>query len=293
MAIDGKRVVLMICDGHRDDFVRPEFCPAICDEIGRGRRFANHRAIFPSATRASAASIATGCWPATHGLHGNTMAFDEGDGPMVHDVGKPEFVETMRRIAGRTLDVPTLAQRLAPHGGAVILSNVSPGAAYFHDPDGHGHVYHREASFGPGRTLLPPEEARPVSHDAAGDAALTERFCTETLLERAPTLAVLWLCDPDHSMHADLLGSQTHLDGIRAADACVARVAAAVAQLRAAGEDVLFILGSDHGQESVADAIPVAALMVEAGLKDALDSHDVAIAPQGAGGMCLPVSGVF
>lgn len=60
MAIDGKRVVLMICDGHRDDFVRPEFCPAICDEIGRGRRFANHRAIFPSATRASAASIATG-----------------------------------------------------------------------------------------------------------------------------------------------------------------------------------------------------------------------------------------
>ncbi len=274
----------MICDGHRDDFVRPELCPAICKVIAQGRRFARHRAIFPSATRASAASIATGCWPGTHGLHGNTMALDEGAGPVVHDVGKPEFVDTLRRATGRTLEVPTLAERLKDHGGAVVLSNVSPGAAYFHDPDGHGFVYHRAASFGPGRTQLPPEEARPVTHDAAGDRALTERFCTEVLPDRRPALGVLWLSDPDLSMHADVLGSETHLRGIRDADACVDRVAQTVAELRAAGEDVLFVLGSDHGQESVADAIPVAALMVKAGLKAALDSSDVAIAPQGAGG---------
>ena len=52
------------------------------------------------------------------------MGFDEGDGPVVHDVGKPEFVETMRRVTGKTLEVPTLAERLKDHGGAVILSNV-------------------------------------------------------------------------------------------------------------------------------------------------------------------------
>ena len=283
MKFDGKRVVLVICDGHRDDFVQPDLCPAICDVIAQGRRFAAHRAIFPSATRASAASIATGCWPAKHGLHGNMMGFDEGDGPVVHDVGKPEFVETMRRITGKTLEVPTLAERLRDHGGAVIMSNVSPGAAYFHDPDGHGHVYHRAASFGPGRVELSQEDARPVSHDAAGDRALTERFCTEVLQQRRPTLGVLWLCDPDNSMHADVLGSETHLRGIRDADACVAGVAETVDELRKAGEDVLFVLGSDHGQESVADAIPVAALLVEAGLKASLDSTDVAIAPQGAG----------
>ena len=283
MTIDGKRVVLMICDGHRNDFVRPDLCPVICDVIAEGRRFLNHRAIFPSATRASAASIATGCWPATHGLHGNMMGFDEGDGPVVHDVGKPDFVETMRRVTGKTLEVPTLAERLKDHGGAVIMSNVSPGAAYFHDPDSHGHVYHRAASFGPGRVELPPEEARPVTPDAAGDMALTDRFCTEVLMDRAPTLGVLWLCDPDKSMHADVLGSETHLQGIRDADACVAKVSRSVADLRAKGEEVLFVLGSDHGQESVADAIPVAALMVGAGLKEAHNSTDVAIAPQGAG----------
>ena len=152
------------------------------------------------------------------------MGFDEGAGPIVHDVGKPEFLDVMRRATGRTLEVPTMAERLKDHGGAIIMSNVSPGAAYFHDPDGHGHVYHRAGSFGPGRVELPPEDARPVTPDAAGDAALTERFCSEILLERKPPLGVLWLCDPDKSMHADLLGSQTHLDGIKAADTCVARV---------------------------------------------------------------------
>ncbi|MEO0989674.1 MAG: alkaline phosphatase family protein [Pseudomonadota bacterium] len=278
-----KRAVLMICDGHRDDFVSPEFCPEICKVVTGGRRFANHSAIFPSATRASAASIATGCWPATHGLHGNSMAFDEGAGPVVHDVGKPEFLDIMRRATGRTLDVPTMAERLTDHGGAIIMSNVSPGAAYFNDPDGHGHVYHRAGSYGPGRVEISPETAPPVSGDAAGDIALTDRFCDQVLMQQRAALSVLWLCEPDTSMHADVLGSDRHLQGIKSADACVAKVAAAVESLRGEGEDVLFVLGSDHGQETVADAVPVAALMVAAGLKASLDSTDVAIAPQGAG----------
>ncbi|ARE39379.1 hypothetical protein RGUI_1238 [Rhodovulum sp. P5] len=251
----GKRAVLMICDGHRDDFVVRDYCPRICDVVAEGRRFRNHRAIFPSATRASAASIATGCWPATHGLHGNAMAFDEGEGPVVYDAGKPEFRDHMRRATGRTLKVPTLAERLKDHGGVVVMANVSPGATYFNDPDGHGHVYHREASFGPGGIHLPNDAMRTVSHDAAGDRALTERFCTEILTEHRPALGVLWLSEPDLSMHADMLGSDTHLAGIAAADACVGRVAETVAKLRAEGDDILFVLGSDHGQETVAEAV--------------------------------------
>ncbi|WP_204269753.1 hypothetical protein, partial [Klebsiella michiganensis] len=77
----------------------------------------------------------------------------------LHDVGKPEFVDTKRRLTGTVLARPTLAERLADHGGAVIFNNVSPGAAYMHDPDGHGHVFHRAGSFGPGR--------RPIQGDAA------------------------------------------------------------------------------------------------------------------------------
>lgn len=279
-----RRVVLVICDGHRPDFVGPEYCPAIAGLAGRGRWFERHRGIFPSVTRASSASIATGCPPAKHGLHGNRMALADGAGYAVHDAGRPDFVARMRRAFGRTpgaptLAVPTLAERLAEVGGAVVYSNVSPGAAYFQDPDGHGHVYHRAGVLGPG--LVPIDTDFPITPDIAGDAAMTERFCAEVVLGRRPALAVLWLANPDKTMHANPLGSPAHLAAIRAADACVARVAAAVAGLRAEGEAVALLVGSDHGQETTRRVVPVERLIAEAGFKAAPDSREIVVATQG------------
>ncbi|WP_309083314.1 alkaline phosphatase family protein [Chelativorans sp.] len=279
------RAVLVICDGHRADFVRPDTCPRIADFAARSRSFTNHRAIFPSATRASSASIATGCWPATHGLHGNMMGLPDGDGFRVHDVGDPAFVSKLRNAFGRTLRVPTLAERLAPYGGAIIASNVSPGAAYFQDPDHFGHVVHRAGSYGPGGKVLGPDQAPVVSHDYRGDEVLASWFCETVLLERKPRLAVLWLSNPDSAMHADKLGSQTHLDGIACADRCFGMVEDTISKLRAKGEEILLLAGSDHGQETVQDHVPVKLRLVEAGLKDATDSNDVVVAPQGSGGL--------
>lgn len=280
------RVVLMICDGHRADFVRADTCPQIADFVSRSRSFANHSAIFPSATRASAASIATGCWPANHGLHGNSMGLPDGDaGVGIHDVGAPEFVGKMRKTFGRTLKVPTLAERLAPYGSTVVASNVSPGAAYFHDPDHFGTVVHRAGSFGPGGRVLGTDEAPVVSHDFAGDEALTEWFCSNAVVQPRLRLGVLWLANPDNAMHADKLGSAKHLEGIACADRCFAKVDAAVERLRQAGEDVLFLVGSDHGQETIFARVHVAMELVRAGLKESMDSTDVAVAPQGGAGL--------
>lgn len=280
-----RRVVLVICDGHRRDFVRPELCPAIVDLGRSGRRFENHRGVFPSVTRASSASIATGCHPARHGLHGNTMGLPEGDGVVVHDVGPPAFRDAMRLALGRTLKTPTLAERLRDLGGAIVFSNVSPGAAYFQDPDGHGHVYHRAGSFAPGLVPITGADRLAIAKDASGDRAMAERFCLEVLRERRPALSVLWLSDPDATMHANELGGPAHRQAIASADSCVARVRATVDALRAAGEDILLIVGSDHGQETVTGAVEVERLLVEAGLKDSLESTEVAVASQGTSGL--------
>ncbi|MCM0020663.1 MAG: alkaline phosphatase family protein [Tagaea sp.] len=277
------RAVLVICDGHRADFVTPDLTPNIWALAAQGRRFLAHRSVFPSVTRSSSASIATGSTPARHGLHGNTMALDEGDGLIPRDVGNPDFRARMRRATGATLRVPTMAERAAKRGGQIVFSNVSPGAAHFQDPDGFGHVYHRDLSYGPGESQV--ADPLRVSHDAAGDRAMTERFCREVLAENGPALGVLWLCEPDHTMHASELGSPAHLAAVRAADECVGRVAAEVDRLAAGGEDMLLIVGSDHGQESVGETIRLDAELVAAGLKASLDSVDVAVAPQGFSGL--------
>jgi predicted AlkP superfamily pyrophosphatase or phosphodiesterase len=277
-----RRAVVVICDSLRRDLVSRADAPFLAALAERAADFRAHRSVFPSTTRTSAASIATGCRPARHGLLGNTMAIDEGEGLICLSVGKPDFRDRLHAATGRTLHAPTLAERVARHGGAAVaISNVSPGAAYFLDPDGHGWVYNAAGSFGPGRRPLAPGDHVEVKKGVAGDRALTERFCDDVLRQRAPAIATLWLSEPDYTGHANPLGSPAHRRAIAGADACVRQVAETVAALDPGGERTLLLIGSDHGMETVDRTIDLEALLIAAGLKRTPDSGDVVVAPQG------------
>ena len=210
------------------------------------------------------------------------MALDEGEGLICRSAGHPDFRDRLQRATGRTLHRPTLAERLAAaQMQAIAFSNVSPGAAYFLDPDGYGWVYNPAGSFGPGRRPLAAREGLAVGKGEAGDAVATDRFCDEVLQRRAPQLAVLWLSEPDYTGHARPLGSPEHRRAIAAADRCVQQVAETVAALDPAGERILFLVGSDHGMETVDRTIDLEAMLVDAGLKQAPGSGDVVVAPNG------------
>ncbi len=274
-----KIVVTVICDGHRPDFVSDETTPNMARLRKAGTWFANHRGIFPSATRASSASIATGSWPISHGLRGNTMALPVDGGHEVHDAGKPEFHDVYRRHFGRLLLRPALAERTAAQHGALLCSNVSPGAAYFHDAARHGELHHRELSYRPGGAPLAERVVAPPG--GVGDAVLARRF-VDILLERPPSVATLWLSDPDKTMHAFPLGSPEHLQAVCEADGHVGAVAQAVERLRDRGHNVLLFVGSDHGHEAVSETIPVERRLFEAGFKRELESPELVVAPSGS-----------
>jgi predicted AlkP superfamily pyrophosphatase or phosphodiesterase len=215
-------------------------------------------------------------------LQGNTMALVE-DGRLVrHDAGHPDFLQHKRRVTGRSLAVPTLAERVKEHGGAVIFSNVSPGAAYAHDPDGHGHVYHRAGSFGLGRLPVADADQLRVTLDAEGDRAMTERFIDEVVRapSEVPALAILWLGEPDSTQHALPLGSPDHLTVLKQADLNAKRVMDAIASLPDR-DDVLFLIGSDHGHQTVSRVVHIEDELVKAGLKENLESGDVVVASNG------------
>src|SRR5579883_173250 len=68
-----RRTVFVCCDGLGRNWIAPERTPVL-DALRRKSLWCDdHRAVFPSVTRASAASVTTGCHPARHGLHGNRM----------------------------------------------------------------------------------------------------------------------------------------------------------------------------------------------------------------------------
>ncbi len=284
-----RRAVLLMCDGLSREWITPEQTPNIWTLRQQSLWCADHRAVFPSVTRASAAAVATGHTPGTHGLHGNRMCFLVNGSLEVRDAGLPDFRDHMRRATGRTLHVPTMAERLS--GDCIAFSNVSPGAAYFLDPDHHGWVYHRAGCFGPGGAPIIGDDALAVPSDPSGDAAMVRRFCREVLQERRPRLAICWQCSPDKTGHGAPLLGPDHVAALTAADRHVGEVFATVERLRAAGDEVLFLVGSDHGMESIGPRVHVGQRLVEAGLKDGLDSGDVAVACQGTSALVYVAPG--
>ena len=280
-----RRAVLVVVDGLRGDLVSDEFTPNLHRLASRARWYPNHRAVFPTATRVNSASLATGCFPASHGLHGNVIALDEGDGLVPVPVGPAEFRERLRRATGRTLRRPTMSERLREHGGAASWLNSSAGAAHMQDPDGHGLLLHRSGSHRPGFEPVDGPEHLDVTYDARGDRETARRFCAALDAPRAYALHTLWLCEPDHSQHVMELGSEEHRALVRAADANVADVVAAVGRMRDRGEEVLLVVCSDHGHETTDRIIPVEALMIEAGLKADAGSNDVVFASSGMGAL--------
>jgi arylsulfatase A-like enzyme len=280
-AMNKKRVVMMVVDGLRADMVRKEYVPHLAQVATQSRVFTAHRSVFPSATRVNSASIATGCYPARHGLAGNAIALDEGEGLVAVSVGPAQFRERWRRATGHTLLVPTLSELLREHGGVVIHSNSSAGAAHMQDPDGHGTLYHRDGSHRPGFEAVTGDAHPQVAYDAGGDREITRRFCDALLNDPANAMNLLWICEPDHSQHALELGSEEHLDILAGADRCVQQVCESVQLLRERGEEVLFILCSDHGHETIDAIVPVTQLLVDAGLKQSATSNDVVLASSG------------
>lgn len=273
-----RRTVVVILDGLRRDFVTPDLTPTLWRLRDEATWFAAHGGVVPSVTRVTSATIATGVLPGDHGLEGNALALVEEDRFVVHDAGKPEFFPHRKRTTGASLDRPTLSERLAAHGGAVVFSNVSPGAAYAQDPDGHGFVYHRAGSYGPGRAGLAP---LPVKGGTDGDRFMTDRFLETLSSDTPPAHALLWLSEPDLSQHADGLGSPAHLAALRGADEQTGRVVDAVRRLARDGEDVLLVVGSDHGHQTVSGVVDVVADLNRLGFGEALAAGDLAIAPNG------------
>ncbi len=275
-----RRVILIVCDGLGAEWIGEARTPTLAKLQAAHRRSSDHRAVFPSVTRVSAASIATGCFPGRHGLEGNQMALVEDGRIVVHNVGAASFRQTMRRVTGRTLRVPTMAERLASSGGQIAYSNVSPGAAYFLDPDHFGTVLHRAGSFGAGGAPLAGDAHLDVTHDLAGDIEMTKRFCSKIVPSPECRLGVLWLANPDLTLHHAALGSPEHLHALKVTDGMVAEVVAAVT----AHEDrfdTLLMIGSDHGHETIGRSVHIGKWLAANGFGEEVRDGRIGVASQG------------
>jgi predicted AlkP superfamily pyrophosphatase or phosphodiesterase len=99
-----------------------------------------------------------------------------------------------------------------------------------------------------------------------------------------PTVAVLWLSDPDGTQHKTSVSSRQALAAISQVDLELGRITKYLkAKGLATSTDLLVV--SDHGQSTVTCTVDVSAKLIKAGLKESTESTDVLLT--GTGGCVL------
>ena len=126
------RQLLVVLDGLRPDYVRPDIMPNLCALGQRGVIFQNHHSVYPTVTRVNASSIATGTYPATHGVMGNSVFFPAVDATRFLDTGdRANLLKINESEKGRLQTATTMGEILQRAGRKMlVVSSGSSGSAY-------------------------------------------------------------------------------------------------------------------------------------------------------------------
>lgn len=259
------RLLLIVVDGLRPDFVTPNLMPRLSALADRGVRFERHHAVFPTVTRVNASSIVTGAYPETHGLLGNAV-YSERTFPTKNvDTSNAAELDAMERAEGVLLTAPSLGASLREVGKrmAVFSAGSSGSARLLGSPRGAvtvvnpGYAYPEDqrprivAALGP-----PPDEAVPNTR--------RNRWIVDTYLSfglDAPgDVTVLWLADPDETAHATGLGSPETIVALRQVDGEIGRIEETLSA-RGLFEGTNLMVTSDHGFSTHTGRLRLSALV--------------------------------
>ena len=93
-------VLIVAFDGLQPSQVDPQRMPVVSKIADDGVRFLHNHAVFPSVTRANAATLVTGVNPGKHGLTANKSIFPEYSTNQVVDALHPKLSEINQLTKG-------------------------------------------------------------------------------------------------------------------------------------------------------------------------------------------------
>ncbi len=273
-----RRVVVVVWDGMRPDFVSAETTPNLWRLAGRGVFFAHHHPVFLSATEANGTAIATGAYP-QHSLVFANVTFRPTIDPE-NPVGSQD-PETVRKgdlvSGGHYLGRPTVAEILHGHGRATAIAG-SKQVALLHDRAPRDEAAGASPILYQGATLpasLAAELVRAYGvfplDTPGGDKSICDRWTTQSLIgtlwrDGVPAYSLLWLAEPDSSQHATGPGSTQSLAAIKSSDANIGLVLADLDR-RALLDSTDVMVVSDHGFSTISRSVDVAAELARAGFR--------------------------
>jgi arylsulfatase A-like enzyme len=280
------RVLILVVDGLRPDYVTAEIMPRLNALAESGVRGVAHHSVFPTVTRVNGPSIFTGRLPGGHGLLGNTVYLPDVDSTRTLDMSDAADLRLIDEATGdRLMTALSLGEMLAEQGLIFFAaSSGSTGSATLmnHRGAGAGLVHHALTipdTLGP----IVAELLGPVPEIALGTSSvpLVARAVDAVLLigaDRADAdVMAAWLTEPDGTAHRRGIGAPETLEVLGDVDAEIGRLLDGLAA-RGLLEHTNVLVTSDHGFSTHTGSTSLTSLLVDAGLKQSARSTDVVVA---------------
>jgi hypothetical protein len=291
MANGAPMCLVCVFDGLRPDLVRPDWTPNLWELRRRGVWFSRSHCVFPSVTRVNSAALATGCFPGTHGLEGNSIWRPDVEPSRRIRTSEVEDLHRLRDRHGRVVRPLTAAETLAATGlRTVAIGTGSSGGTYLIHPEAAGCgglVYHHTFTDPP--ELCEKVRAALGPAPAGGDRGAlamarieyAARALAEVLIPAAdPALATFWITLPDGLHHRFGLGAPQSVAAIRGVDDVFGRLLRSLDERRS-GRPLNVFVTADHGYATVSGHVDVADELVRAGLKRSSESTDIVTCADG------------
>ena len=251
-----RRVLVFGADGLRPDQIDPSEMPNLAGLIATGVRFADHHSVYPTHTRVVASSFSTGRTPGQHGIVANIMIVPFATEDHIIDTGDYRHLDAIaaQNPAGTQL-ATSLSDVLVRHGARVaVAGNGSSGSNVLWTYGDRGRIVNTSSTYGIADLYDLRDKLGPVPEKAIPNlpqisyatSAVTDMF----LRDDDARVIVLWLAEPDATLHYCGIGSPEVSIALQAVDACLGRVLDAMDRLGIRDQfDILFL--SDHGHSTV------------------------------------------
>ena len=277
-----RRVVVVIFDGMRPDFITEKHAPTLWKLRGEGVYFQNHHSIYPTATHVNGTAIATGAYPDRSGLMAN-REFRYGirqDRPV--DTSAVDVIERGDQMSeGKYLALPTVAEAVRAAGGTVTVAG-SKSIAILQDRKadwttalatiGNDVITVFAAAPLPfalrdqTQQLLGPFRVQPDQTNASRNGYVTRALTKVLWAKGVPDFSFLWLSEPDLAQHEFAPGSEAALAAIKSSDDNLATILRTLENKQLRESTNVFVV-SDHGFSTITQAVDIPELLHQAGFE--------------------------
>ena len=280
---DSIRTLIIFFDGLRPDYITAETMPNVYAFSKTASFGKQHHSVYPTVTRVNASSYATGSYPETHGIMGNTVYFPMVDSTKGLNTGDAaNLMKINTATGGHLLTAVSIGEIIQQAGKkAMVFSSGSTGSSFLQNHTlGGGAIINPEI-------ILPESFKATVINDIGAIPAesttkeaqhiwVTDAIIKYALQLNGPLVSSVWFADPDHSAHSDGIGSATAMAAIKVVDAQFGRIMETLKN-----KNLLpyfnIIISTDHGFVTNVGKIGVADFLVKEGLKNTITSTDVVV----------------